>query len=113
MAADALLYSQGQCEAFRADGSWVDDDFLCFLADKTPLLKSLNLYSCRQVSHQGFVEAIKRFPLLEELELLSCFKVGTKEASEVAAMACPRLKHVRLDNQFCHEDLHPVRPISE
>ncbi|TVU47583.1 hypothetical protein EJB05_07189, partial [Eragrostis curvula] len=79
MAADALLRSQGQCEAFSGEGRGVDDNFLRSLADQAPLLKSLILIACREISNKGFMEAIKRFRLLEELEISECW-VHTREA---------------------------------
>ncbi|TVU17227.1 hypothetical protein EJB05_33246, partial [Eragrostis curvula] len=55
MAADAVLYSQEQCEAFRADGSCVDDDFLCFLADKEDSVnKTLASFRARDSGIWGF-----------------------------------------------------------
>ncbi|GJN40111.1 hypothetical protein PR202_gb29280 [Eleusine coracana subsp. coracana] len=96
MAADAVLRSEGQCEEFRGEGSCVHDNVLHFISDQAPLLKRLILNSCREISHEGFVEAIKRFPLLEELELTACLMVCSNEALETVAVACRRLKHLRL-----------------
>lgn len=42
------------------------------------------------------MEVIKRFPLLEELELSQFWVVNTREELKYIAMACQRLKHVRL-----------------
>lgn len=67
-------------------------------ACRAPLLKSLILSSCDNISHGGFVEPIKRFPLLEELELTVCQSVRAKEALETVATVCPRLKHLRLEH---------------
>ncbi|TVU10762.1 hypothetical protein EJB05_44308, partial [Eragrostis curvula] len=96
IAADAVVYSQGQCGAFWGEGRGVDDNILRFLADRAPLLKSLVLIWCREVSQKGFVEAVKRFPLLEELEVSKNSGVNTRKALKDVAMACPRLKHLRL-----------------
>ncbi|KAL6600428.1 hypothetical protein ACP70R_045228 [Stipagrostis hirtigluma subsp. patula] len=95
MAADAVLRSRGQCEAFCGEGFDVDDDLLRFLADQAPSLKSLILIRCNKVSDQGFLESIKRFSQLEELELLDCLFVYSREVLGIVAKACPRLKHLR------------------
>ncbi|KAL6627722.1 hypothetical protein ACP70R_031448 [Stipagrostis hirtigluma subsp. patula] len=101
MAVDAVLRSQGQCEAFCGEGSDVNDDFLRFLADQAPLLKTLILTKCEKVSEQGFLRAIKRFPQLEELELSKCWRTYHQQGIlKVVAKACPKLKHLR-HGHFC------------
>uniref|UniRef100_A0A0E0LS56 F-box domain-containing protein n=1 Tax=Oryza punctata TaxID=4537 RepID=A0A0E0LS56_ORYPU len=54
-----------------------------------PFLKSLRLISCRGVTNIGLMEAIKKFPMLEELELSFC------NNPEVVAKACLDLKRFR------------------
>uniref|UniRef100_J3MR34 F-box domain-containing protein n=1 Tax=Oryza brachyantha TaxID=4533 RepID=J3MR34_ORYBR len=61
-----------------------------------PGLKSLRLISCNDVSNEGFGEAIKRFPLLEELELSLCENVFGHDVFETVGRACPQLKRFRL-----------------
>ncbi|KAL6638832.1 hypothetical protein ACP70R_023468 [Stipagrostis hirtigluma subsp. patula] len=73
MAVDAVSRSRGQCEAFCGQGFAVDDDFIRFLADQAPSLKSL--INCGNISVRGFLAAIQRFPRLEELELSECWFV--------------------------------------
>ncbi|CAN6203903.1 unnamed protein product [Urochloa humidicola] len=96
IAPDAVRRSQGQCEAFTAERTTlsVTDDFLRFLGNQAPALKSLILVHCYEVSDEGFVEAIQMFPQLEELELSEFCKVEHKGLLEVAK-ACPRLMHLR------------------
>ncbi|KAL6658889.1 hypothetical protein ACP70R_002929 [Stipagrostis hirtigluma subsp. patula] len=67
-----------------------------------PCLKSLRLISCQDILE--FEEEIKKFPLLEELEI-SLFKniSGTRMFEEVGK-ACPELKHFRF-NQYRFYDL--------
>ncbi|CAN6214098.1 unnamed protein product [Urochloa humidicola] len=72
MAIDAVLRSQGQCQAFRVEGPGLYDDLFRCLADHAPLLKSLVLHFCLGVSDQGFMQAIRSMPLLEELQLSHC-----------------------------------------
>ncbi|KAL6596940.1 hypothetical protein ACP70R_047074 [Stipagrostis hirtigluma subsp. patula] len=94
MAVDAVSRSRGQCEAFCGQGFAVDDDFIRFLADQAPSLKSL--INCGNISVRGFLAAIQRFPQLEELELSECWFVCHPEVLPAVAKACPRLKHLRL-----------------
>ncbi|RLN28586.1 hypothetical protein C2845_PM05G18630 [Panicum miliaceum] len=82
MALAAIHRSASQCEAFWGRA---DDEVLLYLADKSglyPLLfdvyinvtassmKSLRVTSHYDVSSEVFAEVIKKFPLLEELELV-------------------------------------------
>ncbi|CAL5090453.1 unnamed protein product [Urochloa decumbens] len=92
MAIDAVKRSRGQCQAFCGEGSGLHDDLLRCLADHAPLLKTLILVLCNEVSDQGFMEAIKGFPLLEELELSYCYNLQHKKVFKVVAKECPRLK---------------------
>ncbi|TVU10764.1 hypothetical protein EJB05_44310, partial [Eragrostis curvula] len=82
--------AQGRCEAFTGEGRGVDHYLIRFLSYQAPLLKSLILVSCCEVSHRGLLEAIERFPLLRELEVTACPKVCKVKLVEVVAMACPR-----------------------
>ncbi|KAL6596941.1 hypothetical protein ACP70R_047075 [Stipagrostis hirtigluma subsp. patula] len=111
MAADAVLRSWGQCEAFCAEGFAVDDDdFLRFLADQAPSLKSLILIECGRISEQGLLAAIERFPQLEELELSGCWFLRHSEVLAAVAKACPRLKHLRLTLEVItyYDDFDPI-----
>ncbi|CAN6355982.1 unnamed protein product [Urochloa humidicola] len=67
MALSAIDRSAGQCEAFWGR---VDDEVLIYLADRASCMKSLRLTSSYDVSSKVFSELIKKFPLLEELELV-------------------------------------------
>jgi hypothetical protein len=59
-------------------------------------LKSLRLISCFDVSNEGFAEAIKKLPLLEELELSLSSDVFGQEVFETVGKSCPQLKRFRL-----------------
>ncbi|CAN6223359.1 unnamed protein product [Urochloa humidicola] len=100
MAIDAVLRSQGQCQAFRVEGPELHDDLFRCLADHAPLLKSLVLHFCLGVSDQGFMQAIRSMPLLEELQLSHCSTLQHQGVFEVVAKECPRLKH--LTNRHSH-----------
>ncbi|XP_048543043.1 putative F-box/LRR-repeat protein 23 [Triticum urartu] len=88
----ALRLSAGQCEVFAAE--LFDDDLFLFLGEQAPLLKRLYLIKCYYVSKEVFAKVMRKFPLLEELELSMWF--GSTEMLEIVAEACPRLKHFSL-----------------
>ncbi|PUZ67059.1 hypothetical protein GQ55_3G401500 [Panicum hallii var. hallii] len=67
MALAAVHRCAGQCEAFWGRA---DDDVLFYLADRASSMKSLRVTSHYDVSSEVFAEVIKKFPLLEELELV-------------------------------------------
>ena len=70
-------------------------------------LRILRLVSCFSISNEGFVEAIQKFTLLEELEISLCKNI-LAEAIEAIGKACPHLKCFRLSNDrfYCFEDEH-------
>ena len=59
-------------------------------------MKSLRLICCDDVTDEGFTEAVKELPLLEELELSLCDNVGGSGVYKVVGDACTQLKHFRL-----------------
>uniref|UniRef100_A0A0E0EIX0 F-box domain-containing protein n=1 Tax=Oryza meridionalis TaxID=40149 RepID=A0A0E0EIX0_9ORYZ len=90
----AVRGSQGRCEAFR--GRFVgDDDFILFLADSAPFLKSLRLILCHKITSVAFAAAIVKFPLLEELEVSRCRRIEHICMPELVANLCPQIKHFR------------------
>ncbi|KAL6639756.1 hypothetical protein ACP70R_022578 [Stipagrostis hirtigluma subsp. patula] len=89
----AARLGAGRCEAFWTDDG--GDDVLLSLSELAPLLKSLRLISCSRISIGGFEAAIKKFPLLEELELSECSYIDYKGVPEIVAKSCPRLRHFR------------------
>ncbi|GMH20809.1 hypothetical protein Nepgr_022651 [Nepenthes gracilis] len=74
-----------------------NDDLLNFIADRSSRLKSLRLACCYWITDEGFTEAIKKLPLLEEVELTLC----TFSAEEIKAvgLGCPFLKTFKLNHQ--------------
>ncbi|KAL6658877.1 hypothetical protein ACP70R_002917 [Stipagrostis hirtigluma subsp. patula] len=97
MAEQAVRCSAGRCEAFWGGSDAVDDRLLCFLAQQAPSLKSLRLISCNYITREAFMKAIKKFPMLEELDLTRCRKVSGKEVYEVIGKACPHLRLLRVN----------------
>ncbi|WVZ94621.1 hypothetical protein U9M48_040490 [Paspalum notatum var. saurae] len=94
-AIEAVRRSAGKCEAFCGEYAG-DNRFLIYLSEQAPCLKSLRLISCNHVTDLGISDAVKQFPLLEELELSLCANVGSRELYEFVGEVCPKLKHFRL-----------------
>jgi hypothetical protein len=65
---------------------------------RAPLLKRLRFISYYDVCQEAFMEAIRKFPLLEELELSISPNVYG-EAFAVAGESCPNLKRFRLSRK--------------
>ncbi|GJN09466.1 hypothetical protein PR202_ga27475 [Eleusine coracana subsp. coracana] len=97
MAWVAIRRAKGQCEAFWAEHA-ANDGVLQFLGNQAPSLKSLRLISCQDILK--FEKEIKKFPLLEELEISLFTNIGGKNVFEQVGKACPELKHFRF-NQYC------------
>ncbi|CAL5007852.1 unnamed protein product [Urochloa decumbens] len=99
LARTAVRRSAGLCEAFW--GKYAGDDrLILYLAEKAPSLKSLRFISCYDVCQEAFMEAMRKFPLLEELELSISPNV-CGEAFAVVGESCPNLKRFRRSkNQF-------------
>ncbi|EAZ05889.1 hypothetical protein OsI_28127 [Oryza sativa Indica Group] len=87
MAQAAVRRSAGQCEAFWGEYAHV--------GERAPSVKSLRLISCYDILNEGFSAAIKKFPLLEELELSLCSNIGESNVFEIVGKACPQLKRFR------------------
>ena len=62
---------------------------------RAPCLRILRLDFFHKVTNEGFVEAIRKFPLLEELDLRNCHGVTDPRVFELVAEVCPRMKHFR------------------
>ncbi|CAM0909064.1 unnamed protein product [Alopecurus aequalis] len=98
MAKMAIDRSDGRLEGF-AGRDFVDDELLCYIAERSPSLKSLCLHSCESVSNEGFTELVANCPLIEELLILYCPDVGG-DVYTVIGRACPRLKRLLLKRGF-------------
>lgn len=94
MAQVAIRRAKGQCEAFWAEYA-ADDDVLQLLGDQAPSLKILRLICCQDILE--FEEEIKKFPMLEELEISLFTNIGGKHVFEEVSKACPQLKHFRFN----------------
>jgi hypothetical protein len=72
------------------------------------LLKCLDLASCYCITKGGFVNAIKKFPLLEDLVLFQY--LNDEDVLEMAAKACPCLKSFSLVQPRCRRPCYHVMP---
>ncbi|CAO2197325.1 unnamed protein product [Urochloa humidicola] len=89
MARAAVDRSAGQCESFRGRA---DSDFLAYLADRSPNLRSIHVTSWIYVTERGFVDGvIKKLPLLERLVMWRGFFPGSSEVMRAFLDHCPRL----------------------
>ncbi|CAM0946757.1 unnamed protein product [Alopecurus aequalis] len=90
MARAAVDRSAGRCESFRGRA---DGEFLIYLADRSPSLRSLHLTSYFYMDREEFNTAvIKKLPLLEHLVLSR--GIFGKECLEALLEHCPRLQLV-------------------
>ncbi|CAM0907892.1 unnamed protein product [Alopecurus aequalis] len=98
----ALRFSAGQCHTFSGafTGGLIDDYLFLSLAKQAPSLKRLHLVGYNPISNGVSANAIRNFPLLEELQLVNCF--GVEQMLQVVAKWCPCLKHFTLVEEICH-----------
>ncbi|XP_010266877.1 PREDICTED: putative F-box/LRR-repeat protein 23 isoform X2 [Nelumbo nucifera] len=96
MALNAIDRSDGQLIEFSAE-HFTTDKVLERITDKSSPLRCLRLVSCYKISDEGLMEAAKKLPLLEELQLSYCSI--SEEALEAVGNSCPQLKSFRLN---CH-----------
>ncbi|CAO2200822.1 unnamed protein product [Urochloa humidicola] len=99
MVKKAVDRTGGQLEVFVGE-EFVDDDLLKYIGYRAPSLKVLRLISCLHVRNEGFVEAISKFPLLEQLELSTCKNIGGRATYAAVGKACENLKQFILDKDF-------------
>lgn len=101
MAKLALDRSAGCLEEFYGE-YFGNDDLLSYMAERAPQLRCLHLISVSDISDEALVEAVRRFPLLEELWI----SVGmfSDEVVELLGRARPQLKVFRLSQDHYQID---------
>jgi F-box/leucine-rich repeat protein 2/20 len=63
----------------------------------------LRLVDCCEISDKGLIDAAKKLPLLEELNVL--FSYFTKDSLEIIGQSCPLLKSLKYSISYrCNED---------
>ncbi|KAL6614349.1 hypothetical protein ACP70R_036619 [Stipagrostis hirtigluma subsp. patula] len=109
MACAAVDRSAGQCRSFRGRA---DHDFLAYLADRSPSLRSIHVTSWIYVPQDAFIEGvIKKLPLLERL-VVSRGRFGASSSVMRAFLDhCPRLE--LLDAGGCYNSYVMGRRLRE
>ncbi|GAU42388.1 hypothetical protein TSUD_123840 [Trifolium subterraneum] len=75
------------------------DDLLKYMAHRTRRLRRLQISNCSNISNKGLIECVKKFSLLEELDI-SFYKKLSKKFLEDIGRCCPLLKSLNLANEF-------------
>ncbi|CAO2209881.1 unnamed protein product [Urochloa humidicola] len=112
MAKAVVDRSMGKLEVFLGK-YFVTDELLKYIADRSGSLKILGLISCHQVSNKGFTELITKSPLLEDLSLELCPRIGGRNVYEATGKACPQLKYFSLRRECFRFSLNYPRRIAE
>ncbi|KAF8662516.1 hypothetical protein HU200_056111 [Digitaria exilis] len=83
------------------------------LIRRSASLKIISLISCHEVSNKGFTELLTKSPLLEDLSLELCPKIGGRSVYESTGKACPQLKRFSLRRECFRFSLNYPRPVAE
>lgn len=107
MAKVAVDRSNGKLEVFVGK-TFVTDEILNYIGDRSPSLKGLELVSCDKVTSEGFTDLLNKCPLLEYMEVSDCEDVRG-DAIVATDRACLRLRHLRLVcNEITNEELMAI-----
>ncbi|XP_057450087.1 putative F-box/LRR-repeat protein 23 [Lotus japonicus] len=90
----AIRRSYGHLEDISIDSIATDD--LMDIANSTSVLRRLCLLDCNRISDRGMMEAVKKFPLLEELDISYSSNI-TKDSLEEIGRCCPFLKTLKFN----------------
>ncbi|CAL5196112.1 unnamed protein product [Lathyrus oleraceus] len=74
------------------------DKLIKKIAERTSNLRRIRISKCSKISDKVFIDAAKKFPLLEELEL--SFNDLTKESLEAIGKNCPLLKTLKFNRTY-------------
>ncbi|VVB07874.1 unnamed protein product [Arabis nemorensis] len=75
--------------------NFVTDSLLTYIADRSSKLRSLSLVISSLLTDEGFVTAVAKLPLLEELKLEPYERDGDDDALAIAE-SMPQLRHLQL-----------------
>ncbi|PNX79561.1 F-box/LRR protein, partial [Trifolium pratense] len=78
------------------------DDLLKYMAHRARCLKRLQISKCSDISNKGLSECVKKFSLLEELDISFDKKISKKSLEDIGR-CCPLLKSLNLANKFILE----------
>ncbi|CAA0409337.1 unnamed protein product [Arabidopsis thaliana] len=94
-------------------GDFGSDSLLTYIAERSSNLRSLRLM-CSEITDDGFVQAVVKLPMLEELEVSGISLSG--ESMKLAGLSCPNLKTLMLNRLFylsSDDDDHDAIAIAE
>ncbi|KAI3680374.1 hypothetical protein L2E82_50359 [Cichorium intybus] len=94
----AVDRSQGQLVDITI-GEFVDDELLEYVADRSSQLRRLEIVYGYSDTYGCWSEALKKFPLLEELSLY--LTEISKEGIETAGRCCPLITTLKLNKESC------------
>ncbi|KAL7142478.1 hypothetical protein ABFS83_08G125300 [Erythranthe nasuta] len=95
MCRHAVDLSQGQLIELIINGFGTSDTIL-YISQRSSQLKRLQIVNCHCISFSSVVEAIKKFPLLEELHLQLDFDSTNVKGIETIGKCCPLLNSLNL-----------------
>ncbi|XP_010422434.1 PREDICTED: F-box protein SKIP19-like [Camelina sativa] len=87
------------------------DDLLNYIADRSSNLRSLRLKRCSYITDDGFVEAVVKLPLLEELEVSYGSLSG--ESLKVIGQSCLKMTTLKLNRHPQKENDDDALAIAE
>lgn len=64
----------------------------------------MRIVECEELSYKGFSEAVKKLPLLEELEIAFNQHLSNKDSLEVVGQYCPLLKSLKYEKITDEDD---------
>ncbi|KAK8967408.1 putative F-box/LRR-repeat protein 23 [Platanthera guangdongensis] len=96
----ALDRSAGCLEEFYGE-CFGNGDLLGYMAERAPKMRCLHLLSVSDISDEALVEAIRKFPLLEELWISA--DMFADEVVELLGRARPQLKVFRLTSRSYYQ----------
>ncbi|CAK8566647.1 unnamed protein product [Lathyrus sativus] len=77
-----------------------NDELFQYVADRASQLRCLRIENCqRSLSKEGLSEAVKKFPLLEELHISDCHILHSVSFNTIG-QSCPLLKSLKLKGFF-------------
>lgn len=94
----AVDWSQGQLVNISIR-DFATDELLEFIAERAGKLRRLQLVRCFYLTDEGISEAIKRFPMLEELHIL--LTPFSDETIETIGRSCPLLRSFTFNSKIC------------
>ncbi|GAU50714.1 hypothetical protein TSUD_123670 [Trifolium subterraneum] len=74
------------------------DDLLEFIAENANNLRCMRLTECLRISDKGFIEAVRKLPQLEEVDISFCNL--SKDSLEVLGRSCPLLKSLKFAKRW-------------